>query len=142
MSQPTTKLNDQLRQHGLRGTAARRDVLSIFQANNQRALSSADVEENLSSIDRITLYRTLKSFEEAGLIHQVADGTGKVKFALCGHRCDEHDHHDTHAHFRCVVCGTTACLHAVTIPEIRLPKDYQMNDAQLVLTGVCANCQS
>lgn len=142
MQQPSTLLNQRLRHHGLRGTAARRDVLSVFEANAQRALSSSDVEESLSTIDRITLYRTLRSFEEAGLIHQVADGTGKVKFALCGHQCGEQEHHDTHAHFRCVVCGNTNCLHAVTIPELRLPKDYQMNDAQLVITGVCANCQA
>jgi Fur family ferric uptake transcriptional regulator len=141
MNQPNTTLNNRLRQHGLRGTAARRDVLAIFEANDHLALTSAEVEERLSSIDRITLYRTLRSFEEAGLIHQISDGSGKSKFALCGHHCGEQEHHDTHAHFRCLVCGTTNCLHSVTIPEIRLPKSYTMNDAQLVITGVCAKCQ-
>ncbi len=135
------EINQRLEQSKLRKTAIRKEVLGIFVEAKGKALSSRDVEEQLEQLDRITLYRTLKTFEECGLIHQAVDGSGKTRYALCFDDCEIHDHHDEHAHFHCKACDQTICLEDVHVPEIELSKDYQLEDAQLVLKGICKDCQ-
>ena len=56
-----------LKHHDLRLTQVRKEVLSVF-LKKEQALSQSDIEENVGQIDRITLYRTLRSFEDNGLI--------------------------------------------------------------------------
>ena len=57
--------------------------------------------------DRVTLYRTIKQFEEKGLIHEVIDTKGQAKYALCVTECTTHEHHDDHLHFHCSQCDRT-----------------------------------
>ena len=130
-----------LEQSNLRKTAIRKEVLQLFLKAKGNALSSRDIESQLENPDRITLYRTLRTFEEKGLIHQAVDGSGKNRYALCSDDCEGHDHHDEHAHFHCKKCDKTICLEDVHVPSVNLSNDYQLEHAQLVLTGVCSNCQ-
>lgn len=129
-----------LKQYNLRVTETRLQVLNVFQAAGQEALSSHAIEERLGQIDRITLYRTLKSFVEVGLIHEALDNTGKSKYALCNDHCAKDNHQHEHAHFHCTKCDKTTCLDKVVIPPITLPSNYQLEQKQLVLSGVCAAC--
>ena len=99
-------IRDLLEKHGLRQTQNRIQVLEVF-SKEDIALSSHDIESELKSMDRVTLYRTLKSFEESGLIHKAHDETMTIKYALCGHDCSIAEHKDEHAHFHCEVCGKT-----------------------------------
>ena len=54
----------------IRKTPFRLEVLKLFKAS-KNAISLKEIEKNLTSFDRITLYRTLKLFIEKGLIHEV-----------------------------------------------------------------------
>ena len=125
----------------LKSTATRRIVLKEFLKAGNVALSSTEIEKEFDDLDRITLYRTLKTFEEAGIIHQAVDVSGKAKYALCSNDCSSHQHDDHHAHFHCKQCEKTVCLDDVKIPTIHLPKNFQLEDSQLVLSGICAECQ-
>ncbi len=129
-----------LKEHNLRNTEIRRQVLSIFLEAPDTALSSQDIEERFDKIDRVTLYRILRSFEDSGIIHQAIDGSSKTKYAYCSDDCTTHHHHDEHAHFHCTVCDTTTCMEMVNIPQVIIPNEYQLRDAQLILTGVCKKC--
>jgi len=40
------------------------------------------LESRFEKVDKTTLCRTLKTFEEKRLIHSIEDGTGSVKHAL------------------------------------------------------------
>ena len=134
-------LVQQLRDHGLRITTNRKTVLSVFQEHAEVALSGADIENHTeTALDRITLYRTLRTFEKAGLIHQAVDPSGKIKYALCTDHCDVHDHQDNHAHFHCTACDKTTCLEKVLVPDVKMPAGYQFAQTQLVMTGICAKC--
>lgn len=128
-----------LETHQLRKTAVRVQVLEIF-LNQQEAFSHADIERQMDQIDRITLYRTLKTFEDKGVIHKAIDGSDKVKYALCHHGCDEHEHHDAHAHFHCDDCGKTYCLDEVEAPAVRAPGKFKVAMTHLVMTGRCETC--
>ncbi len=131
-----------LEDHGLRRTAFRREVIAIFHQHEGKAISSAEIEDRLGTFDRITLYRTLKSFEEKGLIHLASEPTGQVKYALCGGQCTSEHHYDGHAHFHCNNCGQTVCLDEVSKNVISgIPNGYEVRDIQINLSGICQKCK-
>jgi Fur family transcriptional regulator, ferric uptake regulator len=126
----------------LRQTEAREAVLGIF-LDEQCALAHADVEAKLSDkFDRVTLYRTLKTFADKGLIHKVLDDVGGMKYALCKKECNNSEllHKHDHVHFKCNICGQTTCLDQVTIPNLQLPIGYKKEEMNLLVQGVCNNC--
>jgi Fur family transcriptional regulator, ferric uptake regulator len=130
-----------LKNFNLRQTDAREAVLEVFQGEHY-ALSHGHIETVLASrFDRVTLYRTLKTFVDKGLIHKVLDDQGAMKYALCKEVCNSagHHHHD-HVHFKCNICGQTTCLEQVTIPTISLPIGYQKQEMNLLVQGVCQTC--
>ncbi len=130
-----------LKRYKLRNTPFRQRVVEVFNIKPHSALSTSQIESLLGAHDRITLYRTLKSFEDKGLIHQVTDGKGESKFALCHDQCEVHRANKEHAHFHCEHCDTTYCLEDAGSLEIQLPDQYQVKSINLALTGVCADCQ-
>ena len=130
-----------LTKHGLRKTAAREAVYDTFH-NKSIALSHSDIESTLKEeFDRVTIYRTLSSFLEKGIIHKVLDDSEAAKYALCAHNCSEDHHHDNHVHFKCSKCGNSECLQDVQIPFISLPKGYSITESNLLIEGVCKNCK-
>ena len=136
----SNKIERLLKDHNLRKTNIRMRVLELF-LGEERALSQNDIEVKLEEADRITLYRTLKSFEKNGLIHKAIDGSEKMKFALCSHDCNvEKGHNDKHAHFHCKDCGQTFCLENVSTPNVEVPKGYRVESSHLVLNGRCEKC--
>ena len=103
------------------------------------ALSLLDLEVEFEKADRITLYRTLKTFEEKGVIHRIEDGSGATKYALCQEGC-ECAPKDVHAHFYCNKCQETFCLPSVKMPEMPLPGKFQAQEMSLLVKGVCETC--
>ncbi|MBK8442091.1 MAG: transcriptional repressor [Sphingobacteriales bacterium] len=128
-----------LKTHQLRLTPCREQTLDFF-LQQQIALSHADLERWLTAFDRVTLYRTLESFLEKGLIHQVPDDSGTTKYALCSTHCTHHAHHDEHVHFQCTHCGETRCIEQVAIPDIQLPQGFRLQEAKLLVKGICNRC--
>lgn len=135
MSEKTAEI---LKNNKLRVTSCRRDVLKTF-LQKQVALSHSDLEDDLKeNYDRVTIYRTLKTFLDSDLIHKVLDDSGATKYALCLHDVQNHDHE--HVHFKCVKCGQTNCIDEVSLPVIKLPDGYISQEMNLLVQGVCKNC--
>jgi Fur family ferric uptake transcriptional regulator len=130
-----------LEESDLRKTAIRKEVLELFFQQKGVALSNKEIDEALGHPDRITLYRTLKTFEQKGVIHQALDGSGEMKYALCEDDCSVHEHHDEHAHFHCLDCGKTICLEAKAAPQVVVPKGYKVQHTHMVLEGTCPDCR-
>lgn len=127
-----------LQQHRLRQTPIRQAALGLF-LDTSHALTHQMIEARLGgSFDRVTLYRTLKSFEEKGLIHRIADDSDAVHYALC-YDCGHEQHADNHIHFKCETCGHTFCLEEV-IPQIVVPNQYKITQVQMLVTGKCPSC--
>ena len=105
---------------------------------------SSDLEKMFKeSYDRVTMYRTLKSFLDKGLIHKVLDDEGTPKYALCSTtQCTTHAHAHEHVHFKCETCGQTSCLDDIKVPSLTLPKGFQLKEMNLLLQGICASCQT
>ncbi len=128
-----------LKEFKLRSTPSRKAILNFFLKKNY-ALAHADIEKGIpSNFDRVTVYRTLKTFLDKGLIHKVLDDEGALKYALCTEACTMTGHHHDHVHFKCVRCGQTNCLE-VEVPPVKLPKGYLPGEINLLIQGVCAKC--
>jgi len=131
-----------LTRHALRQTPVRRAVLHIL-ADSPFALSGSEIEQQLPPhTDRITLYRTLKSFEESGLIHRVIDNSDIIRYAACSIECSAQGHFDNHVHFKCTNCQHIYCLTQVAIPAVTLPAKFEAHSRDYLLAGVCRECQA
>jgi Fur family transcriptional regulator, ferric uptake regulator len=127
-----------LLQKNIKPTAMRELVLKVL-SEQSAAISLADLEQKFEKVDKVTLYRTLKTFEENKLIHSIDDGTGSVKYALCKETCQCHPE-DLHVHFLCTKCQQTYCLNDISIPSIALPLNFKLETINMVMKGVCSNC--
>jgi Fur family transcriptional regulator, ferric uptake regulator len=130
-----------LRSFKMRSTPSRQEILDLFLQKNY-ALSHGDIEKEVSqSLDRVTVYRTLRTFLDKGLIHKVLDDEGSLKYALCNDACSAAGHHHDHVHFKCTACGQTSCVDA-ELPGFRLPKGYRIEEVNVLVQGVCNKCAS
>lgn len=105
------------------------------------AISLGDLEKDFKVSERSTLFRTMKAFEEKGIVHQIEDGTGIIKYALCEENCECEVGNDLHLHFHCNNCNETVCLTEHKIPHISLPDGYITEDINLVVKGICEKCR-
>ncbi|MEY8021413.1 Fur family transcriptional regulator [Muriicola sp. E247] len=119
---------------------AMRILIYKYMAEKDIAVALADIENAFAKSDRTTLYRTLKTFEEKGIVHQIDDGTNISKYALCEPGCNCELEQDLHLHFHCDNCDETMCLTEHKIPHINLPEGYIAEDANLVIKGICEKC--
>lgn len=133
-----------LKDFGLRNTQCRKDVLSIFIHQQNLSISQGEIEKHVGDkYDRATVYRTLMTFEEKGIIHRViVEGHG-AQFALCSENCEEegHHHHD-HIHFKCTSCDKTECLNDISVVNVQLPDGYEKKQANYLIIGICASCSA
>ncbi len=124
----------------LRLTSQRIKILSSF-FRTSNALSHTDLEsEHEGNIDRATIYRCLKQFLDAGILHRIPDEQFQTRYAVCG-TCEHEVHHHDHVHFNCSQCLKTQCLEEVTIPRIDLPSGFLANEKILIIQGVCSKCR-
>lgn len=132
---------DILKKFQLSVTDSRLSVLQIFMESDG-ALSHSDIEGRLKGLhDRVTVYRTLQTFVEKGIIHQIPTTDNAVLYALCKDDCGSGHHHDNHVHFLCTACEVTTCLDDVMVPTVKLPRGFRQNDVKMVVTGVCKSCK-
>jgi len=128
-----------LEHHGLRRTSVREQVLEVF-LSRPEAIGQQHIEEVLGAADRITIYRTLRTFEEAGIVHRVPSDNTSPRWAMCHDHCTDHGHNDHHAHFHCTACDRTLCLENIEVPAVNSPSGFVLSEAKLVLSGTCDAC--
>jgi Fur family ferric uptake transcriptional regulator len=129
-----------LKTKNLRVTPFRLEVLKVFQ-NHENAIELSVIEDSLVDFDRITLYRTVKAFIEAGLLHEILISGEKKKLALCAQSCKSEAHIHEHIHFLCVKCNETFCLEPIKMPEIK-HASFDISSFEVQAKGVCENCIS
>lgn len=128
-----------LESKGIRPTAMRLLTYKRLAELNV-AISLGDLEKDFKVSERSTLFRTMKTLEKKGVVHQIEDGTGVIKYALCEENCECEIGNDLHLHFRCNNCNETVCLTEHKIPHINLPDGYITEDINLVVKGICEKC--
>jgi Fur family ferric uptake transcriptional regulator len=129
-----------LKSNQLSVTASREKILNLF-LDQEGALAHGDIEKKAGEkFDRVTIYRTLQTFVEKGIIHTIPTVDNSIRYALCKDDCAEGHHHDHHIHFVCSRCKNTFCLDDIVTPSIALPKGYSTSHIEVVVEGTCKNC--
>jgi Fur family ferric uptake transcriptional regulator len=119
----------------LRHTRLRDGVITIFNANPNRAFSENEIRQELSSAcDRVTLYRTIKTLLSKVFIHKIVCEDGVLKYAL------NESKNDSHAHFQCTRCEKVFCMRECTIPTPVLPQEFEPESYQFLVKGNCRKC--
>ncbi len=129
-----------LREHQLKATGGRLSVLNII-AERGAAISQPVLEKMMGNeVDRVTLYRILRVFEEKGILHKIIDLNGTANYAMCSSSCNEHEHHDEHFHFNCTKCQKVYCLNDLHVPAVKMPPGFKAEKVDLSITGICKHC--
>jgi Fur family ferric uptake transcriptional regulator len=135
------RIESLLKRNRLSVTDSRKKILQLFLAHTG-ALAHGDIEKGAGEkFDRVTVYRTLQTFVDKGIIHVIPTADNSIRYALCKDDCGEGHHHDHHIHFVCTNCNKTYCLDDVVTPDIKLPRGYSASHVEVVVEGICKNCQ-
>lgn len=123
-------------------TEGRKRILQLF-LDKEGALSHGDIEKKAGdSFDRVTIYRTLQTFVDKGLIHTIPSADNSIRYALCKDECADGHHRHHHVHFLCGTCQQTFCLDEVATPTVKLPRGYVVNEIELLAKGICRSCSA
>lgn len=104
------------------------------------AATVSDLEKAFPESDKVTLYRTLKTFEEQGIIHNINADAEATRYSLCEESCQPGEHYDLHVHFYCTSCKELLCLPKTRLPNVALPDNFLLQELSLVARGICDNC--
>lgn len=127
-----------IRDHGIRPTANRITVAKALAAKT-RAVTLAELEADLETIDRSNIFRTLALFRERHLIHSIDDGCDGTRYEFC-HSGDTGHDSDLHVHFHCERCHRTYCLEEIPVPQVNLPEGYETESVNYMIKGLCPEC--
>ena len=131
---------DLLKRNRLSVTGSRKKILQLF-LEQPGALAHGDIENKAGEkFDRVTVYRTLQTFVDKGIVHTIPTADNSIRYALCKDNCSDGHHHDHHVHFMCDNCGNTYCLDDVVTPEIKLPRGYSTKHIEVLVEGLCKDC--
>lgn len=109
----------------LAGTEEHPDAETLYQG----------VSERIPTISRDTVYRTLASLEEHGLVR---------KAEILANRGRYDANMDRHHHFVCIKCGRVRDFYSEAMDELPIPKSVtslgRVESAHVQLRGLCSTC--
>jgi Fur family ferric uptake transcriptional regulator len=125
---------------GLRRTRPRLAVLgALLGARKPQTADQIAARLSRPAADRVTVYRTLEAFLEAGLVHKAFLDERTWHFELA-HNCTESQ---CHPHFTCTDCGDTSCLTDISLPLAKSPgKGFVIHRQRVQLEGLCPKCNA
>jgi Fur family transcriptional regulator, ferric uptake regulator len=129
-----------LRARGQRVTVARRAVLEQLIAAGASHLGAEQlaerVHEHHPTIHLSTIYRTLDSLDDAGLIHLARLPDQPAAYHLTD---------DVHHHALCTSCGRVVdvppSMLDPLVDRLRSDYDFRADPHHLTIDGVCGNCE-
>lgn len=110
-------------------------------AECDRTMSLLDLETALPTLDRSSIFRVLTLFVSRHLVHSIEDGSGAVKYEVCG-ADEECSIADMHIHFHCERCGRTYCFEDIHVPTVELPSGFEPHAVNYMVKGICHDCKS
>lgn len=125
-----------LREAGLRATAPRREVCEVIAQHHGEHLTAAAIVERVQ-VDQATVYRTLDSLEQAGVLTHTHLGHGPSVY----HLADDPPHH----HIVCSRCGATAEVPlrdlGPAVDRVGESTGYRVEPGHFALSGLCPHCR-
>jgi len=122
---------------GLRRTGPRLAVLGVLlEAGKPVMHEQITARLAKAAPDKVTIYRVLKSFVEAGLVHMAFLRDRAQHFELAD-RCTSSQ---CHPHFTCTSCDQIHCLTDTDMPMAKPPAGFTIHHQRIQLEGLCPNC--
>lgn len=106
----------------------------------KRPISLGELETMIETIDKSSIFRVLTLFLEHDIAHGIEDGSGSLKYEVCGGQ-EGHSLADQHVHFYCESCGTTYCFESTHIPLAPVPEGFKPRFINYMIKGLCPNCE-
>ena len=140
---PVEKFREYLGTKGKRLTQERETIVREIFADHDH-FDSDQIVARLSKprvsggrVSRATIYRTLSSLEEAGLIRKVARANDREVY--------EHDYvYPQHDHFICSKCSKLVEFRndeiSLILERVASEHGFRMNGHRLEVNGICAEC--
>jgi len=126
------QLLETLEQQGYRSTSPRRAVAQVI-ANQDKHFTAEDLREQLPSLGRATIFRSLKLLVETGGV-LLEDGDLHYQLSHRGH----------HHHLLCVECGSSQDLVGCDIEELlqqtSTSHGFELSGHWLEVYGRCRSC--
>jgi Fe2+ or Zn2+ uptake regulation protein len=134
------RLAQELRKKGYRVTAQRTILLETI-AHKGGHLNVQEVFQEargrLPGLNLATVYRTIDSLRDAGLIDWYAPGSEPMQFAL-------RDHENPHGHLVCRHCGAVSGLDLFLVEgftqDVLDASGFNIDGSHLTLQGLCEEC--
>lgn len=125
-----------LKKHGHSLTQPRLRVFEALQETNE-PITVVDLADQLLSVDKVSVYRTIDIFEKIGVVHRVWTGfKSKIELAEA---FSSHHHH-----FTCLKCGRTIPLESAVLEQdlkgLELIYGFTLLQHSVELGGHCSDC--
>jgi Fur family transcriptional regulator, peroxide stress response regulator len=131
---------DACRQQGIKATHQRREIFRELVQTKEHpdAKTLYDrVRQRVPAVSLDTVYRTLKLFEEKGIIWRVGTTQGNARYDA---------NTDPHGHFICSECGMIWDVHSEALNRFTVPHEVaeigSVDTVCLQLRGRCWKCQA
>ena len=135
---PQTNLVAVLEGLGYRATAPRKAIARLLEQKHDSFTAEA-LSEELPSVGRATVYRTIKLLLEAGAVCKLAPVDGHQMYILC--RVGHHHHHSV-----CIQCGAVEEFRAAAVEQlisaISAEIPGEVIDHRIELYLICELCPS
>lgn len=137
MAQAKMEFGELLRNHNLKVTKSRIEVLKVLKSSH-KPLNHSEIMEKLDrshSWDRVTIYRTLGEFIEKKIVKSILSLDRVTYFELI-------DSHSEHAHISCLECGKMECLDENEYKFIlENSKGFEVKSTEILIKGICKECK-
>lgn len=136
------EIKKELREKGIKNTRAKSVLLHIL----KNAKAPMDVNslhracQKETSVNLVTVYRTLQQFHEKELVEEFVgkDGVSQYEYLQKGSIA--------HPHFQCEKCNRIICLEELGFDDAlyfsNMAKQHRVNSINITLNGVCEDCLS
>ena len=135
---PHKELLAVLEELGYRATAPRKAIAELLE-QKQDSFTVEALSEELPSVGRATVFRTIKLLLEAGAVCKLATIDGSQMYSLC--RVGHHHHHSV-----CVRCGAVEEFRATSVERlisaISAEIQGEVIDHRIELYVICGYCPS
>lgn len=137
MSTALDQLQSTLKVRGLHQTQARERVFTALL--DQEPQTMQQIVSGCPDIDRTSVYRTIKLFEQLGIVQKLQIGW-KYKIELTD------AFHSHHHHLSCMRCGKIISFEEgdkleQLLKTIAQDHQFDMREHQLEIQGLCGNCR-
>lgn len=130
-----TQLLDTLEERGHRSTSPRKAVINAIAGQNKH-FTAEELREQLPSVGRATIYRSLRLLVESGVLCRVLLEDGDLHYQL--------SHRGHHHHLLCVECGSSQDLLGCDIEgllqTVSAAHQFQLSGHWLEVYGKCNHC--